>query len=96
MVLDFGGCSTLGTNASGSFICDAPDGICAPSTVIEALTAIARIEETSSLSLLRSSWSVPDDDGIAAPVHSLQLASAQTASAPPSYTLSVVFPGYAI
>ena len=88
-----GGCSTLGTNVSGSFRCAAPDGICAPSTVIDD-TAIARIEETSSLDLLNPAGPYQMDDGIAAPVHSLQLASAQTASAPPSYTLSVVFPGY--
>lgn len=29
------GCSTMGTNVSGSFTCNAPDGICAPSTVID-------------------------------------------------------------
>lgn len=37
------GCSTMGTNISGSFTCSAPDGICAPSTVIDdrALAMIA-------------------------------------------------------
>lgn len=37
------GCSTMGTNVSGSFTCNAPDGICAPSTVIDdrALAMIA-------------------------------------------------------
>lgn len=29
------GCSTLGGNISGSFSCEAPDGICAPSAVID-------------------------------------------------------------
>ena len=29
------GCTTFGTNVSGDFACRAPDGICAPSTVID-------------------------------------------------------------
>lgn len=37
------GCATLGTNVNGSFACSAPDGICAPSSVIDdrALALIA-------------------------------------------------------
>ncbi|MBY0342557.1 MAG: hypothetical protein K2Q29_01755, partial [Sphingomonadales bacterium] len=45
------GCSTLGTNVSANFRCNAPDGICAPSSVIDD-SALARIEETSSTDLL--------------------------------------------
>ena len=40
-----GGCTTLGTNVAGSFRCSAPDGVCAPSSVIDD-SALARIEET--------------------------------------------------
>ena len=29
------GCTTLGTNVSGSFRCDAPDGVCAPASAID-------------------------------------------------------------
>ncbi|MEL6487016.1 MAG: conjugal transfer protein TraV, partial [Pseudomonadota bacterium] len=36
-----GGCTTFGTNVNGSFRCDAPDGVCAPSTVIDD-NALAR------------------------------------------------------
>ena len=46
-----GGCTTLGTNVAGSFRCSAPDGVCAPSSVIDD-SALARIEETSSTDLL--------------------------------------------
>ncbi len=38
-----GGCTTFGTNVKGSFSCQAPDGLCAPSSVIDdrALAIIA-------------------------------------------------------
>ena len=48
-------CTTLGTNVSGSFRCDAPDGVCAPSTVIDD-NAISRIEETSSIPPVPTRW----------------------------------------
>ena len=87
-------CTTLGTNVSGSFRCDAPDGVCAPSTVIDD-NAISRIEETSSTDLLNPAGPYQMDDGIDAPVHSTVLASApMTATSAPSYELAVVFPGY--
>ena len=88
------GCTTLGTNVSGSFRCDAPDGICAPSTVIDD-DAISRIEETSSTDLLNPAGPYQMDDGIDSPVHNALIASAtMTATIAPSYELAVVFPGY--
>ena len=88
------GCTTLGTNVSGSFRCDAPDGVCAPSTVIDD-SAISRIEETSSSDLLNPAGPYQMDDGIDAPVHNTVLAAApMTARSAPSYELAVVFPGY--
>ncbi len=77
-------CTTLGTNVSGSFRCDAPDGVCAPSTVIDD-NAISRIEETSSTDLLNPAGPYQMDDGIDAPVHNTVLASVpMTATSAPS------------
>lgn len=88
------GCSTLGTNVSANFRCNAPDGICAPSSVIDD-TALARIEETSSTDLLNPAGPYRMDDGIDAPVHDTHLASAApVARSAPRYQLSVVFPGF--
>ena len=92
--LALGGCATFGSNINGSFRCDAPDGICAPSSVIDD-TAISRIEETSSADLLNPAGPYEMDDGIAAPVRGSSLAQASSVPAPaPTYRLSVVFPGY--
>lgn len=43
LLLALSGCMTTGTNISGSFTCDAPDGVCAPMTAIddEAIRSIA-------------------------------------------------------
>lgn len=88
------GCTTFGTNINGSFTCDAPDGVCAPSTVIDD-NAIARIEETTSTDLLNPAGPFKMDDGIDTPVHNIAAAnSPRVARALPSYELSVVFPGY--
>lgn len=88
------GCSTLGTNVSANFRCNAPGGICAPSSVIDD-TALARIEETSSADLLNPAGPYRMDDGIDAPVHDTHLASAApVARSAPRYQLSVVFPGF--
>lgn len=87
------GCTTLGTNINGSFRCDAPDGVCAPSTVIDD-SAISRIEETSSTDLLNPAGPYRMDDGIDRPVHDVLIAEAPVARSAPSYQLSVVFPGY--
>jgi hypothetical protein len=88
------GCSTLGTNVSANFRCNAPDGICAPSSVIDD-SALARIEETSSTDLLNPAGPFRMDDGIDAPVHDTHLVStAPVARSAPRYQLSVVFPGF--
>ncbi|MBX9663577.1 hypothetical protein [Novosphingobium sp.] len=88
------GCSTLGTNVSANFRCNAPDGLCAPSSVIDD-SALARIEETSSTDLLNPAGPFRMDDGIDAPVHDTHLAStAPVARSAPRYQLSVVFPGF--
>ena len=87
-------CTTLGTNVSGKFRCEAADGICAPSLVIDD-SAIARIEETISVDLLNPAGPFRMDDGISAPVRGQSLGSeALVARSSPSYELSVVFPGY--
>ena len=92
--LGLGGCTTLGTNVNAKFRCDAPEGVCAPSMVIDD-SALARIEETSSQDLLNPAGPFRMDDGIEAPVHSPALgAEALIAQAAPSYELAVVFPGY--
>ncbi|MBA4042501.1 MAG: hypothetical protein C0474_12090, partial [Sphingobium sp.] len=92
--LGLGGCTTLGTNVNAKFRCDAPEGVCAPSMVIDD-SALARIEETSSQDLLNPARPFRMDDGIDAPVHSPALgAEALIAQAAPSYELAVVFPGY--
>ena len=62
-------CTTLGTNVSGKFRCEAADGICAPSLVIDD-SAIARIEETTSADLVNPAGPFRMDDGISAPVRS--------------------------
>ena len=87
-------CTTLGTNVSGKFRCEAADGICAPSLVIDD-SAIARIEETTSADLLNRAGPFRMDDGISAPVRGPSHGSeALVARSSPSYELSVVFPGY--
>lgn len=87
-------CTTLGTNVSGKFRCEAADGICAPSLVIDD-SAIARIEETTSADLLNPAGPFRMDDGISAPVRGQSLGfEALVARSSPSYELSVVFPGY--
>lgn len=89
-----GGCTTFGTNVNGSFRCDAPDGVCAPSTSIDD-NALARIEETSSTDLLNLAGPYPMDDGIDTPVHTIASANAPAiARAAPSYELAIVFPGF--
>lgn len=83
-------CTTLGTNVSGKFRCEAADGICAPSLVIDD-SAIARIEETTSADLLNPAGPFRMDDGISAPVRGQSLGSeALVARSSPSYELSVV------
>ncbi|GGD82186.1 hypothetical protein [Croceicoccus mobilis] len=85
------GCTTFGTNVNGSFRCEAPDGVCAPSTVIDD-EALARIDYTST-DLLSPAGPYQIDEGL--PASGVIVADAAPVSrTPPSYTLDVVFPGY--
>jgi conjugal transfer pilus assembly protein TraV len=87
-----GGCTTLGTNVSGSFQCEAPDGVCAPSTVIDD-QAIAEIEQVTSTELLNPAGPYRIDDG-EAPVAGQTLVASQTAAPADTYSLQVVFPAF--
>ena len=87
-------CTTLGTNVSSKFRCEAADSVCAPSLVIDD-NAIGRIEETTSADLLNPAGPFRMDDGISAPVRGPSFGSEMlVARSAPSYELSVVFPGY--
>ena len=87
------GCTTLGTNVNGSFRCEAPDGVCAPSTVIDD-GALAEIQRVSSTELLTPAGPYTIDDG--EPV----VPDAVLASADPvdrgadTFRLRVVFPAF--
>jgi len=90
-----GGCTTLGTNVSGKFACEGPDGICAPSTSIDD-GAIASIETTST-ELLDPAGPYQIDEGYgvpAAPVLAATAAVPPSLQADSSYTLRVVFPAF--
>lgn len=94
LAVGLAGCTTFGTNVNARFRCEAPDGVCAPSMVIDD-SALARIEETTSTDLLNPAGPFRMDDGIDAPLHGPGLVSEQRiARAAPSYELAVVFPGY--
>lgn len=87
------GCTTLGTNVSGSFRCEAPDGQCAPSMTIDdqALSEITRAEATDFLSPA-GPYKVDDGDGV-----KTHMAAVQAGGEPlpnQRYQLSVVFPAY--
>lgn len=89
-----GGCTTLGTNVSGDFRCDRPDGVCAPSTVIDD-QAIATIANTTSTELMMPAGPYTVDDGMEPQVSGTTLASAPVSNAArPSYQLTIVFPEY--
>ncbi|WP_103727278.1 hypothetical protein [Novosphingobium sp. HII-3] len=86
------GCTTFGTNVSGSFRCDAPDGICAPSIAIDD-KALSEITQADANELLAPAgpYKVDDGDGGRA-----RMANAQgvIASQNQGFKLSVVFPAY--
>lgn len=108
MGLGLGGCTTMGTNVSGSFRCEAPDGICAPSTQIDD-SALAEIDRTTSTELLSPAGPYHIDDGVtpsptqrSAPTPPAQIANesdkqkqpAQAGADLDSFELAIVFPGY--
>lgn len=86
------GCTTLGTNVSGSFKCEAPDGVCAPSIAIDD-QALSEITQADANELMAPAgpYKVDDGDGGRA-----QMANAQSvlASQNQGYKLSIVFPAY--
>ncbi|WP_159979294.1 MULTISPECIES: hypothetical protein [unclassified Novosphingobium] len=86
------GCTTFGSNINGSFKCEAPDGICAPSISIDD-QALSEITQADANELMAPAgpYKVDDGDGGQA-----QLANAQgvIASRNQGYKLSVVFPAY--
>lgn len=87
------GCTTLGTNVNGSFRCEAPDGVCAPSTVIDD-GALAEIQRVSSTELLTPAGPYTIDDG-EVPVPDAILASADHVErGADTYRLRVVFPAF--
>lgn len=85
-------CTTMGTNVSGSFRCDAPDGVCAPSLSIDdqALSEITQAD-ASELMAPAGPYKIDDGDGGRA-----QLANAQSVMTTQNqpYKLSIVFPAY--
>ena len=83
------GCTTLGTNVSGSFTCQSPDGICAPSTTIDD-GALAEIQQVSSTELLSPAGPYRLDDG-ERPVPDMVVATAEGFG---TYRLNVVFPAF--
>lgn len=89
------GCTTFGTNVSGSFRCEAPDGICAPSTDIDdrALQEIARGDRVGFAS---PAGLYKIDDGIAAGREAKDDAGPPSSQSTPTeeFRLSVVFPAY--
>lgn len=86
------GCTTFGSNINGSFKCEAPDGVCAPSIAIDdkALSEITH-SDADELMAPAGPYKVDDGDGGRA-----QMANAQgvIASQNQGYKLSVVFPAY--
>jgi conjugal transfer pilus assembly protein TraV len=86
------GCASFGTNINGSFRCEAPDGICAPSTAIDD-TALSEITRADAQELMTPTgpYKVDDGDGGRG-----RMANAEgvLAAQNQAYKLSVIFPGY--
>jgi conjugal transfer pilus assembly protein TraV len=86
------GCTTFASNINGSFKCEAPDGICAPSIAIDD-KALSEITSADANELMAPAgpYKVDDGDGGRA-----QMANAQgvIASQNQSYKLSIVFRAY--
>lgn len=86
------GCTTFGSNINGSFKCEAPDGVCAPSIAIDD-KALSEITQADANELMAPAgpYKVDDGDGGRA-----QMANAQgvIASQNQGYQLSIVFPAY--
>lgn len=90
------GCTTLGTNVSGSFACAAPNGTCAPSRVIDD-QALAQITSEAAAAKTIQSGPYEVDDGDGPPSHIARRSdgSDQVAMAPgDGRVLRIVFPAY--
>lgn len=84
-------CTTFGTNVSGSFRCDGPEGVCAPSIAIDD-TALSQIQKTDSDELLAPAGPYKVDDGD--PARTRMALGAGSSQPNQKYQLSVVFPAY--
>lgn len=85
------GCTTFGTNVSGSFRCDGPEGVCAPSIAIDD-TALSQIQKTDTDELLAPAGPYKIDDGD--PSRTRMAYGAAPTQPNQNYQLSVVFPAY--
>ncbi len=85
------GCTTFGTNVSGSFRCDGPEGVCAPSIAIDD-TALSQIQKTDTDELLAPAGPYKIDDGD--PSRTRMALGASPSQPNQNYQLSVVFPAY--
>lgn len=65
MALNLAGCTTFGSHVRGSFACSAPDGTCAPSTMIDdaALAEIAREDRAGDMLIPAGPYETDDGDG---------------------------------
>jgi conjugal transfer pilus assembly protein TraV len=89
------GCTTFGTNVSGSFRCEAPDGICAPSTVIDD-RALQEIVRGDRVGFASPAGLYKVDDGIAVGREAKDDGGPPASQTTPTeeFRLSVVFPAY--
>jgi conjugal transfer pilus assembly protein TraV len=88
-------CTSLGTNVSGSFRCEAPDGICAPSVAIDdrALAEIVDSEERERAAPA-GRFSVDDGEPGRRTVADGGAGGDGAGAMAPTYRLNVVFPTY--
>lgn len=86
------GCTTMGTNISGSFKCDAPNGICAPSLAIDDL-ALAKIMTGEDEQFHSPAVDYGIDDGPGRIIEAKDK-NAAPQPAPQDYRLRVIYPQY--
>lgn len=84
-------CTTFGTNVSGSFRCEGPHGVCAPSMAIDD-TALSQIQKADTDEQLAPAGPYRIDDGD--PVRTRMASGAGLSQSDQNYRLSVVFPAY--
>lgn len=92
------GCTTLGTNVNGSFVCEGPQGVCAPSSSIDD-GALAEIARSDGPDQLTPAGPYRIDEGMSREVGPVLAAAPPAAPAPAQtadsrYTLKVVFPAH--